>query len=113
MFKKIKTHRFVSILSGISLALVLGGIGWLYFAVRGIGTSLVLHFDDLHGITQTGGLGTFFAVGIFGLIVVCLNSAIALELEARTPFFGKFTAIITFVFAVLLFIGFSAIIGVN
>jgi hypothetical protein len=113
MFKKITTHKFVSIFSGISLFFVLAGIGWSYFALRSTQAPLIVHFDDLRGITQTGGFGTFLAVGIFGLVVACLNSVIALELESRTPFFGKFVAVLTLAFAVLLFIGFSAIIGVN
>jgi hypothetical protein len=113
MFRKITTYKFVSILSGISLLFVLGGMGWAYFALRGLQAPLIVHFDDLRGVTQTGGLGIFMAAGIFGLIVVCLNAVVALEIESRMPFFGKFTAILTLVFAVLLFIGFSAIIGVN
>jgi hypothetical protein len=113
MFKKIRTYKFVSILSGISLLFVLAGMGWAYFALQGIATPLILHFDDLRGVTQTGGFATLLAAGIFGLIVVLINSTVALELESRMPFFGKFIAVITLSFAVLLFIGFSAIIGVN
>ena len=113
MFKKIKTRKFVSILSGVSLLFVLAGTGWAYFATRGITMPLILHFDDLRGVTQTGGFPTLLAAGILGLIVVLLNSVIALELESRTSFFGKFIAVLTLAFAILLFIGFSAIIGVN
>jgi hypothetical protein len=42
-----------------------------------------------------------------------MNFFIALEFDARDRFLGKFTAVMTLVFATLLFIAFAAIINVN
>lgn len=106
--------KAVGILSLAALAFVLGGSLWAYFALGGAGnTPLILHFDDISGITAVGSLKNLIFVGLLGVIVVIMNFFIALELEERDRFLGKLTAALTLLFAVLLFIAFAAIINVN
>lgn len=114
MVKKILRHKVVSGFFLTSLSLVLGGSLWAYFSLRGVsGVPLILHFDDIGGITSVGSLGTLVFMGVFGIIVVMLNFFIALEFEERDRFLGKAAAAVTFIFALLLFIAFAAIINVN
>jgi len=114
IFKKMLKFKAVSVVSLISVALVLGGSIWAYSAMRGVGASpLILHFDDIQGITSVGSIGTIMFVGILGFVVTLMNFAIALELEERDRFLGKIAAAVTFIFAVLLFVAFTAMISVN
>lgn len=74
---------------------------------------LIIHFNDLEGITAVGTPTSLAFMAALGTAVVVINSLIALELEERDRFLGKLTAAVTLVFAVLLFIAFAAIINVN
>lgn len=112
--KKILKAKAVGIVSLISFALATGGTVWAYYALRRVGgTPLILHFDDLSGITSVGSLGTLLFMGMFSIGIVIVNYFIALELDLRDRFLGKFAAAITFVFALLIFLAFAAIINVN
>lgn len=114
MIKKMMQSRVVSAVFLGALAFVVGGWVWAYVALRGItNTPLILHFDDLSGITAVGTLTNIMFMGFLGTVVVLVNFVTALEFEARDRFLGKLTAAITFIFAVLLFIAFTAIINVN
>ena len=114
MFKKITKSKGVSIVSLISFAFVTAGSLWAYFALRGVANGpLILHFDDLSGITAVGSSASITFMGLFGMVVVLMNFAIALELDARDRFLGKLTAAITLIFSILLFVAFIAIINVN
>lgn len=129
MVKKFLNENLISILSWIAAAFVLGGWIWALVALplvgaREPGVPLILHFDDLRGITVVGGLDAIIFAGIFGLVVVGMNFAIAREFELRAGgvngeggaggrFFGRFLAVMTLAFAILLFIAFAAIINVN
>ena len=114
MTKKILKYRTVSILSAVSVCLVAAGTVWAYATLAAIkGPVFIVHFDDIAGITQVGSLATFAIIGFLGIVSVIMNSLIALALEERDPFLGKVTAITTFLFAVLLFMAFAAILNVN
>jgi len=120
MGKKLFDHRLITTLCAIALAFVLGGCLWAFFELQGVGSaagnSLILHFNDLSGITQIGGIAIIIFMGIFGVLVTFMNFFIALEFDSRPAkgrFFGRFLAAMTVVFAVLLFIAFAAIINVN
>ena len=113
MLEKIKKHMLVSCLLMASAAFVLGGFVWALAALQKPSSLLALHFNDLQGITAVGGMGIVIFGGVFGIVVVLVNSGLALELEERNPFFGTLTAVLTLVFAVLLFIAFAAILSVN
>jgi len=107
-------HRVVALLSLVSFLLSGGGFLWAYFALRGVANApLILHFDDIQGITSVGSMGTLIFMGILGLSIVLMNSLIAFELDVRDRFLGKLTAVVTLIFATLLFLAFSAIINVN
>ena len=114
MIKKIMHARVVSAVFLGALAFVVGGWVWAYVVLRGVTNApLILHFDDLSGITAVGTLANIMFVGFIGTAVVLMNFFIAVEFEARDRFLGKLTAAITFIFAVLLFIAFTAIVNVN
>lgn len=113
MVEKIKKHALVSCLLIASAAFVLGGFAWALAVLQKPSFSLALHFNDLQGITAVGGTGVIIFSGIFGIVVVLVNGGLALELEERNHFFGTLTAVLTLVFAILLFIAFAAILSVN
>ena len=114
MIKKIMRARALCAVFLGALAFVVSGWVWAYTALRGVTNApLILHFDDLTGITAVGTLANITFVGILGTVIVLMNFVIALELEARDGFLGKLAAATTFIFAVLLFIAFVAIINVN
>ena len=113
LFQKIDRHRPVAAGFLASLFLVAGGWLWTYFSFRNADQPLILHFNSLIGINQVGSLRDLVPVGAFSLAIVALNFFIALELEERDWFLGKFLAVGTFAFAALIFIGFAAIISVN
>jgi len=111
--KKILKYKLVSSLFAVSFLLALGGTAWVYAALRGAGGPLILHFNDISGITQIGSFDELVWVGVTGILIVILNFFIALELEARDWFWGKLLASGTLLLAILLFIGLAAIISVN
>jgi large subunit ribosomal protein L21 len=90
MLKKLLKYRTISILSALSACFVIGGFLWAYFALRTINTPVfILHFNDMAGITQVGSLGTLITTGVFGLLMVVINTFIALGFEERDPFFRE------------------------
>ena len=97
----------------LSFVLVLGGTIWSYFALRGIAQPLILHFNNLAGINQVGGVADLLQFGGTGIVFVLVNFFIALELEERDVFAGKLLAAAALFVSVLIFIGFAAIISVN
>jgi hypothetical protein len=117
MIKKIIKYRFVSLASLASLAFVVGGFFWAYGVLRSaIGPHmepLILHFNDLDGITVVGRFSDILLMGILGALMVIINFFIAMELEERDGVLGKIVATVTLVLAILLFLGFVAILNVN
>ncbi len=133
MWKRIMQAKAVSIASFAAFALALGGWLWAAFALGaaanagGAGAAsgaagaggasapvpLILHFNNLSGITAVGGMGSIAFMGILGVAVAVMNFAVALELYRRDRFLGKLTAAVTLAFAALLFIAFAAIISAN
>lgn len=114
MFAKMLRHRVVSAMFFASFVFAAGGYAWMWFTMRSAGAGpFILHFDDIEGITAVGGLGTLNFMGIFGMLAVLANFAIALELEEKDGFLGKFLGAATLFFSYLLFMAFVAIISVN
>ena len=113
MLEKIKKHKAVSGLLAASAVLVVAGFVRALVLFGGVAGPFVLHFNDLQGITATGSAGAIVFAGLFGIAVILLNGSLALEFEERNTFFGRLIAIVTFVFAVLLFIAFTSILSVN
>lgn len=97
----------------LSLILVLGGWLWAFFALRKVSQPLILHFSEQVGINQVGYAGDLAKVGVFGLVVLIVNFLISSELEERERFLGRLTSLVTVFLAILIFIYFTAIIGVN
>lgn len=114
MIKKIAQYRLVSLLSLASLAFAAGGFFWALGALQYISSGpLILHFNDIQGITSIGNFGGIILMGILGIAIVVVNFFIALALEARDRVLGKIVASVTLVMAILLFLAFAAIIKVN
>lgn len=114
LIRRMTKHRVVTATFFASLVFAAGGYLWAWFALMKVaGSPLILHFDDLEGITSVGSFGALNFVGIFGIVAVLVNFALALELEDRDPVLGKIVAGATLLFSVLIFIAFAAIMGVN
>jgi len=98
-----------------ALLFVAGGALWSRLALHATAMSspMIVHFNDLEGITAVGTPTNFIFIAAFGIAVVLMDFVIALELEERSRFWGKGAAAVTLVLAILLFIGFAAIINVN
>ena len=114
MIGKIARYRLVSLLSLASIAFVSGGFFWALAALNGVSSGpLILHFNDMQGITSIGSFGNILWMGVLGVAIVVINFFIALDLEARDNVLGKIVAVLTLVMAILLFLAFTAIIKVN
>ncbi len=113
MINKIKKYRTVSVLSLASFALAAGGFFLVLGALGSARGPLILHFNDMQGITSIGTLGDLLWMGGTGIAIVAINFFVALDLEARNRVLGKIVAALTLVMAVLLFLAFTAIINVN
>lgn len=111
--KKILEHKFVGAVFALSFVLVLFVWARTYFALRNVTQPIVVHFNDIAGINQIGGLKDLAAVAVFALVSLAVDFLLSLELEKRDNFLGKLTAAVGLFIAILIFIGFSAIIGVN
>ncbi len=111
--KKILKHKIISFVFLFSFILVLGGWIKTYILLRKVSQPLIVHFNNAVGINQIGNLGDLAAVGIFGLVALALDFFVSIELDGRDPFLGKITAAAGLFLAILIFIGFSAIISVN
>lgn len=111
--RRILEHRIISaaFLTGFILIVA----GWLraYFTLRNVSQPLIVHFSNAAGINQIGGMKDLAAVAIFALVLLALDFLLSLELDERDPFLGKITAAAGLFLAILIFIGFSAIISVN
>ena len=114
MIKKILNHRTVAALSSVALVLVLGGFLWMLSALQAMGSGpFIINFNDIQGITRTGGIGDVIKMGVLALLIVIVNFFLAVELDERDRILGKMVAGITLVGAILLFIAFVAILNVN
>lgn len=113
MRKKILKSKIINSAFLLSFLFVVGGMLWTYFALRGIASPLILHFNNLLGINQIGNLSDLLRFGGTGLVFVLVNFFLALELEDRDAFLGKLLATATLFMSVIIFVGFAAIISVN
>ncbi len=111
--QKILKHKIVGLVFALGFILVIGGWIKAYIVLRNISQPLIVHFNNAVGINQIGNLGDLAAVGIFGLVALALDFFISIELDERYSFLGKITAASGLFLAILIFIGFSAIISVN
>ena len=113
MIKKFVKFKAISSVFLLSFLFVIGAWLWAFFALRKISQPLIIHFNNVLGISQIGNLNDLSMVAIFGLISLILDFCITLEFEERDWFLGKLAAAFGLFFSILLFIGFAAIISVN
>ncbi len=110
---KIVKHKIVAIVGGASLVLTTGGWLWSWLVLRHVRQPLILHFNNLVGIDKIGSASDLSVLGVFGFLAVLVNTLLALELDDRDWFWGKFLITVTAGLAALLFMAFAAIISVN
>jgi len=113
MVKKILKAKLLSAIFAASLGFVVGGSIWAYAMLRGVPGPIILHFNNISGISSIGSVFDLFLISITAAAMVIVNFFLALELEARDWFLGKIVAAATLVLSVLIFIAFAAIISVN
>jgi hypothetical protein len=114
MLERIIKHKAVSAACLSAIFITLAGFLWVYFGLRMTGSGpFVIHWNDMNGITEVGGLWSVAAVGMLGIFITVIDFFIATELEEREPFLGKVVATASALFAVLLFIAFAAILGMS
>ncbi len=112
IWDRAKARQLVSIVSGLAFLIILIGQALLFSTFRDHSGPLVIHYTR-DGIDQFGTLAQVLGYGVIGWVVVGINYAIALELEYRDWFWGKFVAAVTLGLSILLFTVFQAIITVN
>lgn len=113
MLERIREHRLVAVTAGASVLLVIAGWLWTYFALRTVAAPLILRFDRDRGITHTGSLAELSLSVAFGLGIILVDAFLAVELDGRDWFWGKFLAFMAAAFATLIFLTLAAIITTN
>lgn len=114
MLKKLFTFRQITALVVVAIGFILGGCSWAYATLQATGGGpFILHFNDIEGITNVGGLDTIVLMGVFGTIAALADLVIALELAERDRRLATAVAAAALVFGILLFIAFTAILKVN
>lgn len=112
LLRRVFENKLRSGLFAAAAALISTAWLWAWLELNDQASQLVVHFNNA-GLVQIGTLTYLHRAAATGIIVVALNFWIALELEERDRFWGAFVAGATLLFAVLLFIGFAAIINAN
>ena len=110
---KVKKYRLTSAIFFLSFVLVLSASLRAYLELGSSSQPLILHFSEYVGITRIGSAADLLFPGIFGLIVIAVNFALAMAFNEREHFLGKLITGATAFLAILIFIALSAIISVN
>lgn len=113
MKTKILKHKKISVVLALSLIFPICGMIWAYFSLKEAQGPLIMHFSNLSGISQIGSVWNILSLGFVAIVAILFNSLMVFELEERDAFLGKFLVAGTLFFAILIFIGFAAIISVN
>lgn len=113
MIKKIKAAKLISAIFAMSAVFVLGGTIWAYAALKNASGPLILHFNNLSGITQIGSVYWLVSAGITATLAVAINFVLAIQLEPRSSFLARILVGGTLFLAFLTFVSFAAIISVN
>lgn len=111
--KKYLEHRVLALSFFIDFLFVVFAFLWGYVRLKDASGPIILHYDNYVGIDFIGGMSQLMWVAALSAVIVITNFFIAAELEARNKFLSRVVASITAVMAVLIFIGFAAIISVN
>ncbi len=118
MEETIVRHNGVIAMGAAAIAFIVGGFGWALVALGAFslglsGRPVILHFNDLSGITRIGTAADLLTAGVFAFVAAAAGIAIAFELDRRDRILGKLAAATVLAAAVLLFIACAAIINVN
>ena len=114
MIKRYLTKNFLALSFSLAAAFVAGSFLYMLIALRNVRTStVILHFNDVSGITVLGSKGGLVFMGVFGLVSLLINFGLAREFTGRNAFLGQLIAWVSLAFGILLFIAFLAMINVN
>ena len=112
--KKFKENKIIYILNLVAIGISLISFFMVLLNLIGmVNRPIVMHFDDINGITQMGAFNDIIFITITGIIVTIINFFIALEIRKKDVFLAKIISIASILFAVLLFIAFTAILTMN
>ncbi|MBI4094297.1 MAG: hypothetical protein HY436_00640 [Candidatus Liptonbacteria bacterium] len=117
MYERVRTQlsrwevlRWTFLAEGL---LLLGAWGWAYAVLKDIEQPLIIHFSELQGINQIGGVGQVGIAASLGIVAIGVNFFLARELAARDVFLNRMLAAGTAFFAGLIFVAIVTIIRVN
>ena len=110
---KLAVDKWLYLMFGLSLLFVGSGMLWLFIALEGAAQPLIVHFNNVDGITKIGTFVDIFWIVAVGVFIVGCNFAISFTLKKRDPFLAYLLAAVTLFLALLLFIGLAAIINAN
>ena len=85
----------------------------MFVSFRGASQPLIIHFDNIEGITRIGDIGDLLNIAGIGALIVLVNFAILYSLKSRDHFLANLFSVTTLFFVLLLFIGLAAIINAN
>lgn len=107
-------NKTVFLLNYIAIGVSLISFFSVFFALISLSNRpLVIHFDDINGITKMGNFTDIILIAVTGIIITILNFFISIKIEKRDKFLAKVISIVSILFAVLLFIAFTAILTMN
>jgi hypothetical protein len=113
MLQQFRRARWTSVAFLVSLAFLVAGFLWAYFALRGIPQPLILHFNEAQGITWRGSMLHLAAIAAGAALALLMNLLVAFELEKKDWFWGKLVAGATLFMSFLLFWYFWVMVSVN
>lgn len=109
--------RIAGAVSAVSFLVIATGWAWAHTVLVPLSQSIIVLWSPEGGILRTVPADEFPSflggIGSTALLMVIVNAALAVELERRDRSWGKLVALGTGAFAVLIFIAFTAMIGVN
>jgi hypothetical protein len=112
--KNLIKNKDVFVLNYVAISISLVSFFFVFFNLINLfNRSLVVHFDDINGVTKMGNFTDIILIAVTGIIVTVLNFFISIEVEKKDKFLARIISIVSILFAVLLFIAFTAILTMN
>lgn len=107
-------NKEVFVLNYIAIGISLISFFLVFFNLISLSNRpLVIHFDDINGVTKMGNFTDIISIAATGIIVTVLNFFISIEVEKKDKFLARIISVVSILFAVLLFIAFTAILTMN
>jgi len=113
LFSHIIKDKYLRIVGGMSLLILLLAIMIFYATLGSITTPLIIHFDSYRGIDIVGGRAEVYAILILGLILILINLFLAEFIYKRERFLSYIFAFASLLISTLILMAISVIISVN